>query len=45
MVLQRLWKDKLYLNYNPHIRRMWANDIDSNIEKADNYWSGLLENE
>ena len=38
----RIWKDKLYLNYSPRVRRTWASDIDGNIEKADGYWPGLL---
>ncbi len=38
----RIWKDKLYLNYSPRVRRQWASDIDANIEKADTYWPGLL---
>ena len=38
----RIWKDKLYLNYSPRVRRTWASDIDGNIVKADGYWPGLL---
>ncbi|MEM7429626.1 MAG: YHS domain-containing (seleno)protein [Pseudomonadota bacterium] len=38
----RIWKDKLYLNYSPRVRRTWASDIDENIKKADGYWPGLL---
>ena len=37
----RIWKDKLYLNYNPSVRRKWASDIDDNIEKGDQNWPGL----
>ena len=41
----RIWKDKLYLNYSPRVRRQWASDIDENIAKADGFWPKLLENE
>ncbi|MCP5082467.1 MAG: YHS domain protein [Alphaproteobacteria bacterium] len=41
----RIWKDKLYLNYSPRVRRQWASDIDQNIEKANGFWPKLLENE
>ncbi len=34
----RIYGDKLYLNYSPRVRRMWASDIDANIEKADAIW-------
>ena len=40
----RIWKDKLYLNYSPRVRRQWASDIDENIKKADGFWPKLLEN-
>ena len=38
----RIWKGKLYLNYSGHVRRQWANDIDGNIRKADDFWPDLL---
>ncbi|MDA7965708.1 YHS domain-containing (seleno)protein [Ruegeria sp.] len=38
----RIWEDKLYLNYSPQVRRIWASDIDGNIEKANGYWPDLL---
>jgi len=38
----RIWNDKLYLNYSPQVRRIWATDIDANIEKANGYWPDLL---
>ena len=41
----RIWKDKLYLNYSPRVRRQWASDIDENISKANGYWPKILENE
>lgn len=41
----RIWKDKLYLNYSPRVRRQWASAIDENIAKANGYWPKLLENE
>ena len=41
----RIWKDKLYLNYSPRVRRQWASDIDENIKKADGFWPKLLENQ
>ncbi len=41
----RIWKDRLYLNYSPRVRRQWASDIDENIAKADGFWPKLLENE
>ncbi len=41
----RIWKDKLYLNYSPRVRREWASDIDDNISKADGFWPALLENQ
>lgn len=37
----RIWKDKLYLNYSPRVRRTWASQIDENIAKADGFWPGL----
>ena len=40
-----IWKNKLYLNYSPRVRRTWASKIDENIEKADGYWPGLLKSE
>ncbi|MES0827530.1 YHS domain-containing (seleno)protein [Ruegeria sp. SCP11] len=39
----RIWDDKLYLNYSPQVRRIWASDIDTNIEKANGYWPELLQ--
>ena len=38
----RIYKDRLYMNYSPQIRRTWANKIDANIEKADALWPGPL---
>lgn len=34
----RIYKDRLYLNYSPRVRRTWANRIDENITKADAVW-------
>ncbi len=34
----RIYKDRLYLNYSPRVRRTWANKIDQNIAKADAVW-------
>ncbi len=34
----RIYKDRLYLNYGPRVRRTWANKIDDNIAKADAVW-------
>lgn len=39
----RIWKNKLYLNYSPRVRRLWANEIDANIEKANGFWPELLD--
>lgn len=41
----RIWKDKLYLNYSPRVRRQWASEIDENISKADGFWPELLKND
>ncbi len=38
----RIYGDKLYLNYSPQVRRLWANDIDGNIAKADSLWPAPL---
>ncbi|WP_425081863.1 YHS domain-containing (seleno)protein [Ruegeria arenilitoris] len=38
----RIWDEKLYLNYSPQVRRIWASDIDANIEKANEFWPDLL---
>ncbi|WP_371225574.1 YHS domain-containing (seleno)protein [Roseovarius sp. 2305UL8-3] len=38
----RIWKGKLYLNYDIRVRRTWAGDIDGNIAKADANWPGLI---
>ena len=38
----RIWKDKLYLNYSPGIRRKWAGEIDENIRKGDGNWPQLI---
>ncbi|MEM7562353.1 MAG: YHS domain-containing (seleno)protein [Pseudomonadota bacterium] len=37
----RIWKGRLYLNYSPRVRRIWANEIDANIEKGNQNWPGL----
>ena len=34
----RIYKDRLYLNYSPRVRRTWANKIDENITKAYPVW-------
>lgn len=34
----RIYKDRLYLNYSPRVRRTWANKIDENIAKANAVW-------
>ncbi len=34
----RIYRDRLYLNYSPRVRRTWANKIDENIIKADAVW-------
>ncbi|MBO9448422.1 YHS domain-containing (seleno)protein [Ruegeria sp. R14_0] len=39
----RIWDDKLYLNYSIEVRRLWANKIDENIDKANGYWPNLLQ--
>ncbi|WP_170519129.1 YHS domain-containing (seleno)protein [Ruegeria atlantica] len=38
----RIWDEKLYLNYSPQVRRIWASDIDANIEKANEFWPDML---
>lgn len=38
----RIYGDNLYLNYSPQVRRLWANDIDGNIAKADAIWPAPL---
>ena len=37
----RIWNDRLYLNYSPQVRRIWASDIDTNIAKGDANWASL----
>ncbi|MEM6659406.1 MAG: YHS domain-containing (seleno)protein [Pseudomonadota bacterium] len=39
----RIWDGKLYLNYSIEVRRIWANKIDENIDKANGYWPDLLQ--
>ncbi|MCR9197688.1 MAG: hypothetical protein NXI04_03495 [Planctomycetaceae bacterium] len=34
--------DKLYLNLNPQILKMFNSNIDTNIDKADRNWPGLV---
>ena len=39
------WKivdDKLYLNYSPEVQQQWVQDIEGNIELADNMWPDVL---
>ena len=39
------WKivdDKLYLNYSPAVQQQWVQDIEGNIEKADELWPDVL---
>ena len=39
------WKiveDKLYLNYSPEVQQQWTQDIEGNIELADNMWPDVL---
>lgn len=38
----RIYKDRLYLNYGPRVRRTWASKIDENIAKADAIWPAPL---
>ncbi len=38
----RIYEDRLYLNYSPQVRRIWASDIDANITKADAIWPAPL---
>lgn len=38
----RIYGDKLYMNYSPQVRRLWANEIDENIAKADTLWPAPL---
>ena len=33
--------DKLYLNYNLEVKKMWAKDQEARITKANNYWKTL----
>ena len=33
--------DKLYLNYNLEVKKMWAKDRDARIVKANEYWKTL----
>lgn len=35
-------KDRLYLNLNPQILKMFNSNIDANIDKADHNWPGLV---
>jgi hypothetical protein len=35
--------DKLYLNYNKDVRKMWMKDQKALIKKGDQNWPGLLE--
>lgn len=34
----RVYKDKLYLNYNRRVRQIWSGNIDENVAKADAFW-------
>ena len=39
------WKivdDKLYLNYSPEVQQQWVQDIQGNIELADEMWPDVL---
>ena len=39
------WKivdDKLYLNYSPEVQQQWIQDIEGNIDLADNMWPDVL---
>ncbi|MEM0981133.1 MAG: YHS domain-containing (seleno)protein [Cyanobacteria bacterium P01_H01_bin.58] len=41
----RAWKivdGKLYLNYSADVQDQWVQDISGNIEKADDFWPGVL---
>lgn len=33
--------DKLYLNYNAQVKKMWINDTTNRIKAANAYWSSL----
>ena len=37
----RIWNDRLYLNYSPQVRRIWASDIDANILRANANWTAI----
>lgn len=37
----RIWNNRLYLNYSPRVRRIWANEIDANIDKGNRNWPEL----
>ena len=41
----RIWEGKLYLNYSPRVRRMWASEIDENISRANGFWPDVLDTE
>jgi YHS domain-containing protein len=41
----RAWKivsGKLYLNYSKEVQDQWLEDISGNVEKADEFWPGVL---
>lgn len=31
-------KDKLYLNFNDQVKRMWSEDVPGNIKKGEEHW-------
>lgn len=39
----RIVGDKLYLNYNTEVQRMWEKDIPGNISAADGNWPKVLQ--
>lgn len=41
-VAWRIHNGKLYLNYNLQVKRLWENDVDGHIVKADANWPGML---
>ena len=41
----RIWNNRLYLNYSPRVRRIWANSIDANIELADRLWPDIIKSD
>jgi hypothetical protein len=36
-------KGKLYLNLNKNIQKRWSDDMEANIEKADQHWPSVIQ--